>query len=175
MASGICRLMFEPSLTTRSLLSILGGMLRAHLWRSAVLRVAVLSVMVSVALMPGMVRIATVHAHDHHGAHEHQHALFGDPVAAAGHHHDDTDDDHDQPSQDSPDGSVIELRVVGEAVTVQAAAAASIQFAAPLLLFAFVDAESIRPPSPPLWRDTSSGTGQSRICRIVQTSHALLL
>lgn len=138
-------------------------------------RIAIIAVMVSVGIMPGMVRAATVHAHDYHGTHEHQHALLGEPLDAAGHHPGDIDDDRDQPSQSRSDVTVIEVRVVEEAVTLESATVATAHLVAPLLLIAFVDCENIRPPSPRLWRDTSSGTGQSRVCRIVQTSHALLL
>lgn len=140
------------------------------------MRFAVWAVIASVTLMPGTVRASVVHVHDH-GLHEHQQPLFLSTPAGAGHahHHDLPDAPHEShPGDSGGDVSVVESGIVDEAVTAQAAASTSLFIAMPVVFVAMIEPLDVLASSPPS-RRTAVDPSPSCVCRIVQTSHALLL
>lgn len=148
-------------------------MLKPRLWKSAILRIAVFSVMVSVALMPGTVRGVVVHVHDH-GQHEHQQPLFITSFAAAEHHQHD-DDHHLAGSPANEHAPVVDSRIIGEAVTLQSSHGMPPLIALPMMVFSAIDFRGPEAFALLTWRSQALSSSSSCVSRIVHTSHALLL
>ena len=135
-------------------------------------QIAIWAVVLSVALMPGTLRAVTVHVHDQYGAHDHQHPLFAAP--AASHHHRHDADEPAEKSTDSGETTALSVEVVDEATNRQnqAQALMCLPVAAPLPVI--LDVAPPRDISPPICCTSWSAPPRTPLCRLLQTSHALL-